>query len=220
MKTRALIIVTSLTVCGLSVGGAAWQGRQLRDLREAGRRLNEQLQSLHTRTNTLSSPATPTIPTGASPSAELLRLRNQVSQLARRERELAGVKMANSQLPAQANPQTNAAKLPASYVRTSEARNLGFATPEATLETFLWAHHNHDLTVLLACYPPQDAATIKQDYEKDDGRFKGPPGINVIERRQKSDDSVELVVEFVPGSGAEGFPLPLRRINGEWKLGL
>ena len=228
MKTRVLTVMTSLAVCGLSVAGVAWQSRQLGALRDDGRRLRQQLEELNEEKEkpaTLPATAQPAI---GSPSAELLRLRNQVSQLARRERELAGVQTENQRLQTQvAAAQTNKAQsLPPSYIRKSEARYLGYATPEATIETFLWAVQNKDLNTMLACYTPDAASELRRKLEKSgdspEQLFKGAeglPGINVLARVQKSDDLMEYKVEMVPGSGEDGPAMPFRRISGEWKMG-
>jgi hypothetical protein len=222
MKARALIILTSLATCGLAVAGVAWQSRHLVKLRDDGRQLRQQLNELAVPPPTV----TPTAP--SSPSAELLSLRNQVSQLARRERELAGVQVENERLRTQvAVARTNAAQRPTGYIRKSEARYLGFTTPEATIETYLWAVRNRDLEAMLTCFTPEAAAEIKKEFERGGpGRpiekllenSEALPGINVLERIHQGDDAMEYRIEMVPGSGVNE-PMPFRRIEGEWKFG-
>jgi hypothetical protein len=157
----------------------------------------------------------------------LLRLRNQVSQLTRRERELASVQSENQRLQTQvAVARTNKTQLPASYIRKSEARNLGYGTPETTLETFLWAVRNRDFSAVLACQTPEAADKFKQQIEQG-GRsaekfFESAesfPGINVVDRTAKSDNLIEFKVEVLPGSGTDTAIMTFRRVNGEWKLG-
>ena len=102
---------------------------------------------------------------------------------------------------------------------------MGFATPEATLETFLWAVRNRDLTNLVAGYAPEAGEKFLQQFERSgkstEKFFDGSealPGMNIVEKNVINDDTVELIIEMVPGAGAEKQPATLRRINGEWKL--
>jgi hypothetical protein len=222
MDTRTLIFVTSLTFCGFSVTGVAWQSRHLLALREEGHRLRQQLEDV--RAEAFESTRAAAEPVVSPPSDELLRLRNQVSQLTRRERELAGVQSENERLRMQmAAARTNNVQLPASFIRKSEARNLGYATPEATLETFLWAARNRDLTAFLACFTPEMAAQLNKEIERTGSAEKffekadALPGINVLGRVDKSDDRAAYKVELMPGTRPDELLL-FRRINGEWRM--
>ena len=161
-----------------------------------------------------------------SPSDELLRLRNEVSQLTRRERELAGVQSENERLRTQvASARTNTAThLPANIFRKSAARNMGRATPDATLETFLWAIRNRDLPVFLDCFTPEAATQIKQHAEAGgksvEQFFEGSDGImpiiNVVERLE-IDGQLQYRVETALGDSSTEL-IRFRLINGEWKM--
>ena len=222
MKTRTLIFVTSLAFCGFAVTGVAWQSRRLDALRGESHRLQEQLEAARTKAESNGAVAGPVV----SPSEELLSLRNEVSQLTRRERELAGVPSENERLRTQvASARTNTAtQLPANVFRKSVARNLGRATPDATLETFLWAIRNRDLPVLLGCFTPELAARIDQHREATGESVEqffeasdGMPVINVVERVREADGQWQYRVEMALGSSGPELIL-FRLINGEWRM--
>lgn len=227
MKSRTLVIAGCLAVCGLSIAGAVLQARQINGLREEGERLQQQLRDLQDEQTARASSSAIAEPALGSPSSELLRLRNQVSQLMRRERELAGLQVENERLRIQAaSARTNAAKpLLPGYIRKSEARNLGYTTPEATLETMLWAIRVRDFTNLLAAFTSEIAGKMQREMERS-GRTleeffrdaEALPGMRPVDRTMPDDDTIELKVEIVPGSGAEVQPMRFRRVNGEWKM--
>jgi hypothetical protein len=227
MKSRALIICACVAVCGLSVAGVVRQGRQLDALRVEGARLQQELQGLQDEqpVRAITSAAAKTVT--SSPSPELLRLRNQVSQLARRERELAGVTAENARLQTRiASARTNATiALPAGYIRAATARNLGYASPEASLETLLWAIRNRDFTNVLASFSPRLALDLQKEVEREQmtvdkffERADALPGFNVLERGAVSNDIVELKLEISPASSGVGEPMRFRLFNGEWKV--
>ena len=45
-------------------------------------------------------------------------------------------------------------QLPPGYIRKSEARMVGYSTPDDTLQSFLWAIQNRDLTNVLQALAP------------------------------------------------------------------
>lgn len=224
MKPRTLIILVSLTACGLSVAGVVWQARQIEGLREESERLREQLKHLprerFTSAGLVGTPAT------HSPSPELLRLRNQVSQLLRRQQELTGVPRENERLRGQiASARTNVARaLPPGYIRKSEARNLGYSRPEATLETILWAIRNRDFTNFLNAFTPEMAEKFRANVERDNRSpeefFKEAEafvGFNVVERVEESNGVTALKVGLLPNGDVPPEPMRFRLLNGEWK---
>jgi hypothetical protein len=227
MKPRTVVICASLAVCGLSIAGVVLQAHQLDVLRNEGKRLQRELKDFQDEQSKQTIPSSDMKPVMSSPSSELLRLRNQVSQLTRRQRELANVQVENERLQTRiASAHTNIVRqLPPGYIRKAEARNMGYSTPEATLETMLWAIQNRDFANVLGSFSPKIADKLRQEIQrKGDSTeefFKQAgalPGFNVIQRGAISNDVVELKVEIVPGSGEEGQPMRFRLINGEWKL--
>ena len=225
MKPRTFIICASVTVCGLTVAGVVLQARQLGVLRGEGQRFRQELQ--RSRDEQVSPVSADTKPIVSSPSAELLRLRNQVSQLSMRQRELAGVETENARLRAQVEMAlTNATTkvAPQGFIRKANARNLGYATPEATLETFFWAMQNRDFGRLVESCTPEVAAKFKRDLERGGKSEKEfidiidrIGGFYIVERTVVREDFVELTVVMLRGNDAKSSPMQFQRINGEWK---
>ena len=229
MKPRIVIIGICLALGVATIAGVTVQSRRLDGLRADQQQLQLEIQKL---SSGLSRPETQ--PDGsngvrtrpsASPSPELLRLRNQVSLLSRRQRELAGVPVENERLRARlASARTNAANvLPPGYIRKSEARFAGYATPEDALQSMLWAMQNRDFTNLMAAFTPEIARQMQKEIERTgktpEEFFKDSealPGMNIVNRKVETNDLIELQVEIVPGQDAQ--PIRFRQINGQRKM--
>ena len=153
---------------------------------------------------------------------ELLQLRAEVQRLTRRLSELSAVSNEAEQLQAQLqNSRTNSAagvRLPPGYLRKSQAQNVGYNTPEDTMQTFLWALQNRDLTNLTLSFKPEAAERFGLTTQLERG-FMGSasaiPGLGIVSRRQEPDGTTELEVEFAPGITST---IHLEAINGQWKI--
>ncbi len=164
---------------------------------------------------------------------QLLILRSQVTMLLARRRELASVRAENDQLRSQlAASRTNAAAggvsftLPPGYIRRSEAQYVGFAAPEATLQSRLWATQNQDSNLLLQAFTPQVAEHLRNELERlgAKGFFQRQatelPGFLIKQQTAQPDGTLELEVEIVPGTGSQKLlqKLLLRQIGGQWRI--
>ncbi|MSU58001.1 MAG: hypothetical protein EXS35_07455 [Pedosphaera sp.] len=119
---------------------------------------------------------------------------------------------------------TNAVKaLPAGYIRKSNARFAGYTTPEATVESMLWAMQHRDFPKVLASLSPEMAGEMRKGIEEghttierifDDAEKL--PGLNVVGRNVTTNGLIELVIEIVPGEHTR--TTRFRQINGEWKI--
>ena len=230
MNRRGLLAGFLIIVCLATLWGVWGQRSQLAGLRA------EQQQLLAARADGTASPGTAEA-AGADSGApqprlvatpELLRLRSEVTRLTERRRELAGARAENERLRAQlANRGTNGLggfKLPPGYVRKSEARMVGYNTPDDTLQSLLWATQNHDLTNLLQAFTPERAEQLQakarqsdqstEDFFRDSAAFVG---MAVVGRKQDTNDgSIDVEVEVLPGMPhAE---ISFRQINGQWKI--
>jgi hypothetical protein len=159
---------------------------------------------------------------------ELLRLRSEVTRLAERRRELASVRGENERLRAElASRSTNGAaayRFPPDYVRKSEARMVGYNTPEDTLQSLLWAVRNRDLTNMLQAYVPETAKSL-QTMLQESGRsiedlWSGEAlsfGMRFVRQETNAHSGALLVVgEMAPGLSGPCFFL--RQTNGQWKI--
>jgi hypothetical protein len=159
---------------------------------------------------------------------ELLRLRSEVTRLAERRRELASVRGENERLRAElASRSTNGVagyRFPPDYVRQSEARMVGYNTPEDTLQSLLWAVRNHNLTNALRAFVPEMANELRIEFGKSGQSMEdffskavGFFGMRIAERSTVVNDGSLLVwVELVPGM--PGPTLHLAQTNGQWKI--
>jgi hypothetical protein len=159
----------------------------------------------------------------------LLRLRSEVTRLTECRRELAGGRAENERLRAQlASRVTNSpavSQLPPGYMRRSEARMVGYNTPDDTLQSLLWAVQNHDLTNFLQGVTPTVAEEIRSKVAVSNQTvedFFGQAaafflGMHVLRREQDaSDGSMAVEVEVIPGEA--GRWITFRQINGQWKM--
>lgn len=226
MKPRVLIIVLSV---GVLITTVAMVGRQRQQLGE----LRSQVQELQSRTAALSNEATgeaetsvaPT--TQAGPSLELLRLRSQVGQLERRKRELAGVteetKRLQTQFASKATNGTRGVPLPAGYIRKSEAKLVGFGSPEDALQSFLWAIEHRDLPTLMQFFDEEQGRFMSEDVKRRGSTeefFKElafVPGLVITGREQKADGTIVLAVQLVPNDESAKTKMPFKQFNGQWR---
>ena len=159
--------------------------------------------------------------------SELLKLRNEVTRLSARKRELSGVVGESEQLRQQlATNQANISaenRLPPGYIRKAQAQMVGYSTPEDTVQSFLWALQHHDPAGLLRSLTPAQAQALGPRFNTDPNAehsfFKDAdvlPGLAILSRRNLPNGSVELQVTLGANTPAQTFRL--QPINGEWKL--
>ena len=232
MNRRALLGGFLVVVCLTTLWGVWCQRSQLAGLRAEQQQLLAQQAA---RADKSVSPRTAEV-TGVSSGApqpalvvtpELLRLRNEVTRLTERQRELAGVRVENERLRAQLGSRgTNgpgAFQLPPGYLRKSEARLVGYNSPDDTIQSMLWSIQNHDMTNLLQALAPDQADQLRErlaqgkrsseDFFGDAGTV---PGMAILRRKQLPDGSVELEVEMAPGLNPD--PIRMQQFGGQWKI--
>lgn len=226
---RSLLIITGLAVCGVTLTLTLVQQRQLGSLKNQERELRAQTtEALPAIAETTAAKVIASQTEQHTPSLELLRLRGQVGQLERRQRELAGVRRENETLRAQlATKGTNAPggiPLPAGYLRKADAKFSGYSTPEATIQTMLWAVQNQSTDSLLQVFSPEYAREVAAEIQKAGSAedfFKGAeaiPGLHVLGKPEATatEGEVVLQVEVVPGQSSE--QLRFKLVAGQWKL--
>lgn len=228
MNGRILFSGFLVVVCLATLWGVWGQRSELAGLRAEHQQLQSQLAA---RTD---SPATPATAETAGPGAatptpalvvtpELLRLRNEVTRLTERRRELAAVRGENERLHAQLASRGTNGPAPG-YIRKSEARMVGYNSPDDTLQSLLWAIQNHDFTNVLQAFTPERAAQLqaraRQSDESVEDLFRDSAalvGMAVVGRKQNtSDGSVDVEVEVLPGMPHT--EISFRQINGQWKV--
>jgi hypothetical protein len=233
MSARGRLASFLVVACVAILWGVSAQRSQLAGLRAAHQQLLVQVAA---REGNLSSADTAeaasagsaTVPASPAPPPELLRLRNEVTRLTERRRELAGVRAENEQLRAQlaargTNDLGKSQPLPG-YVFKSQARFVGYNTPEDAVQSMLWAVRNHDQTNLLQACTPEAAHKIQGELALARGLIEeffrlsaDVPGVRVVQAEDNTNAGLTwLQLEFVPG--LSGTRIPLRQTNGQWKL--
>ena len=101
---------------------------------------------------------------------------------------------------------------------------VGFNTPEDTLQSFLWALQNHNLTNLLqaltADKSEQLQAALTQSGSSADDFFQNSAvlvGLRIVERKESAgEDHLDLKVEMIPGVPPQ--TIRFQQTNGQWRI--
>ncbi len=165
--------------------------------------------------------------------SDLPRLRNEVTQLrqelaAEKQRVVAAQPAAAAKAtPPAAHPTPIA---PGQYIARDQLTFAGFATPEATLQSFMWNMTiNGDYEQLLSTLTPEGRAKKIADPDdreefKDAHKSRGPQfaGMQLLARKTVSDDRVELKwkMDSQPNSGWKGGTTiqAFVKTGEEWKI--
>ena len=217
MKPRPFLIGLSLTASVAMLGAVAIQRLHVLDLRA------EQQQKLADATAPAEALPPPQVASYPSVSREVLQLRNQVGQLRRRRDELLPVRAEHDRLVLElAARGTNASGLPRNFIRKSEARLVGYNSPEATLQSFLYAIRNRDLTNFFQAFTPEGVSQLKsQGLESPDRLEKlfddsqDLIGLSILDQKRQQ-DLISANVQILPG--VPPTPILFRLVNSQWKM--
>ena len=166
---------------------------------------------------------------------ELLSLRNQAAQLKAATNETQRLRSEVRQAAAE-NERMRAAQANVSAALSSPAAPAdnfpkenwafaGYATPEASFQSTLWAMSQGDSQTFLAGLAPEERARMEKSWQNksaeqigEEGRreMREVSGFRILERRQIAEDQVALTI-FADGK-RETAEMLLQRIGSEWKL--
>lgn len=230
-KGRAIVIVVAIAA-GLS--GIAWQRSALSDLREENRRLRD-----HTAAAERMARENGDIPqlrveneeirTLRTETRDLHKLRNEVRQLREQVKGLAQVRNENQRLRISAS-RTNTATTSAAVqppVTLDQVSFMGMETPEATLQSFLWAVRQEDIQTFRNCLTPERQAEMAsrsedmiREYVK--GLKSQMNGLRIAARKDVSADEVQLglliYAENLEPHAESKAALSFKRIGNQWRL--
>ena len=161
---------------------------------------------------------------------DLPKLRNEVRKLREEKRELEKLQTENERLAAalKAAPRTSAPPLSEAegFVLKEKWTRAGFATPEATVQSFFWAVANKDIAALAECAGGEFRKIMEKEMQRSIAEGKSiedqfeplakMQGFRIAEKKQISDDKVELSIQAAAGGRA--MPMRLQLVNGEWKF--
>ena len=162
---------------------------------------------------------------------DLLRLRGEVNQLNDAKIEYEKISAENERLRAQAQ---NAAKselkaMAPIIIRMDSLSDHGHTTPEATMQTFLWAERDGNVDELSRCFVPERWASIYSSIPEerrknllDQMRHEMDQlvSIEIVARKDLNSTTVLLGLQSMPRNGSAGakISLTLTLRDGEWKL--
>lgn len=219
MNPRLLVTGASSVLCLVLLGFTATTRQKIIQLRESLQELRAHEESIQT--NPVLAPADAAESAeDSSRRSELLRLRNEVTQLRRRQQELQSVQAEHERLRALvAARRRNAPALPTGYIRTRNAHWAGLQTPEATLQSFLWAINTRNITNVARVLTPSSAARLMSRNMGTDDALPMLPGLHPLEKTQLPDGSVRIRFEVIPGQPMQD-TLHLVPASGEWRVEL
>jgi DNA repair exonuclease SbcCD ATPase subunit len=164
-----------------------------------------------------------------SANRDLPKLRNEVRKLREDKRELEKLQTENERLAAalKAAPKTSAPRMSEAegFVLKQTWSKAGFATPEATVQTFFWAVANKDFRALAECATGDARKDMEVQMQRiaEGDQFENQfeplaqmQGFRIAEKKQISATTVELGIQA--SAGGRAMPMRLQLVNGEWKL--
>ena len=167
---------------------------------------------------------------------EVHKLRNEVSQLRAGAKDLSQLRTENQQLRSAGQhlrtaPETGAIATSAAgpqepfYARENWAF-AGYATPEAALQSVVWAMREGDMKTFLASLTPEEMARMEKEWgNKSEAEISNDSkrgidkisNIRILESKALSDDEVVLSV-YAAGGEDKVQKISMKRFGAEWKL--
>jgi hypothetical protein len=167
---------------------------------------------------------------------EVYKLRNEVSQLRAGVKEADKLQAENQRLraagkPLQAVPSTavagpSAAASQEGYYAKENWAFTGYATPEAALQSVIWAMREGDTRTLLASVTPEEMERMQKEWgNKSEAQVSADAkrgtdklnGIRILESKTLSDDEVVLSV-YAAGGEDKVQKISMKRYGAEWKM--
>jgi len=233
------VIVTVIVIAGIA-SVLLWQNVQNGGLRDDNDRLRQMLTGL----KQISDVSTPSVADEAltdEQRAELLKLRAEVTDLRTETNQIAGLMDANQKLkvslreartpvqPATASPKKKPEDaLPQDIHPKATWAYRGYASPEATVESTLWAMMKGDKDTALKAFSPEMLPEMERQMEGKDFaeemKKMNMAEFRVLDRQQIAPDEMVLTISTARqdenGNNINNSQedTVFRRINGEWKV--
>jgi len=224
MSKLKLGTISAVVIGGL-VASLVVQHQSLARLREDNRSLQQQVEELRDAKNQLAQVAVDQdeLAKRQRDQSELLRLRGEVGVLRRQTKELDALE---ASLKTQSAGTVETAATADYWPRDSWAF-AGYASPDAALQTFVWAASEGDLKTLLGSVTGEAQKRTEKDLE---GKSEGEASrkaiddainlksVRVYHRNVQSDDTVIIQAGYENGRITYVEKLFMKKIGNEWKL--
>jgi TolA-binding protein len=156
-------------------------------------------------------------------NTELPKLRNEVRQLRRQTEELEYLRGENKRLlmEQKGDGKPAIATTHEKFIPKAALIDAGLATPEATLQTMVWAQSQGNIKRLFEC-STRGAELMPQGEEaklmgqKLLSGMKMFPGFRIAEKKVVSDN--EIIMGFQMSTTGSIMRIPLKRVGTEWRL--
>ena len=162
----------------------------------------------------------------------LLKLRNEVRQLRAQGSEVEKLRQENQRLVATIKS-LSSGKPPSfaemeGYSPKESWSHSGFATPEAALQTFLWAVREGQIQAIAECMSPESRPRFEREFAQKSeeakkkalqdglGQLVQTGGYRLVDKEEVADDKVLLGIQAVAGGTVA--KVVLRRFGNEWKF--
>jgi RNA polymerase sigma factor (sigma-70 family) len=230
MTTLQKTLITAAFVA--TVGAGIHEARQASALRARVQVLQEQASPIATQIQQLTQDRDAATQRIASLSEELKRLNSNTGELLRLRSEAGRLRQQTNELGklvrnwAVAKTPADPSE-PTSFPRDSWA-NVGLATPEAAVQSYMWAKSNGDVKTAFASATPEMEKRVREMYFKDKSEeeistllidsSKNQTGVQIQKKMVVADDQVIFQAHF------DGWPdktysiLTMKKIDGEWKV--
>lgn len=221
----------AFALIGLLAAAWLWERNAMAGLRAQNESLgaeNAEAAQLTEENRDLERLRTDASPTKRLDRAELLRLRNEVRRLRAQQMEVEKLRAANQRVAEEIKSGKFTPRRLADVVGAVPREKwtfAGFATPEATVQTFFAAIASGDPEQIIRCMPAREAEQMRQQVAQDPesfrkdfmGKLGNVSAFRITGTRTIDDERMEVLVQAV--ADGESMPLPLHREGSEWKLG-
>ena len=153
----------------------------------------------------------------------LLKLRGEITHLRSQNNRLQSLRDETERLKRELMPSqqfVTAPSLERPFVRSGQYAFVGFATPEQSVQSVLWALQHKDVPAMLRCLDPESARDNVEDGDYVTGKLSNKldhfaEAHQIISRRVLAPD--EIVLRIRSSTGVE-VALRLHAFAGEWKV--
>jgi hypothetical protein len=232
-----------LTLAGLVLASLALhmvERRRISGLQQAKEALGDELtavrQLIEAKSGDQKAPASEELERLRTEAREVHKLRNEVSQLRAAVKEADQLRAENQRLrvtgkspqtaPATGVPGPSTAASQEGYYAKENWAFIGYATPEAALQSVIWAMRERDTKTFLAGLTPEEMERMQREWgNKSEAQVsvdakRGTDkisGIRILESKTLSDDEVVLSI-YAAGGEDKVQKVSMKRYGAEWRM--